>query len=280
MKIEKLYRDKEWLEKEIKKKSCYQIARVCQVTPMTIWNWLHRYRIPTQHQWPNHALLTKAALELLIGSLLGDGHIGRQSNISAGYCHTSSYKSYVEWLSKRLASFGISQAGKTYKGTYSPPAGEKYYTTFSYQSKSYVELKDLHSKWYRKARKDERWSTGRQKKWIKILPTDLKLTRLVCRQWYIDDGSLNKESDCITMCTQGFEVREVAFLVKLLGGLGFKAKRRKNNQIWISSLSTQDFLDYIGACPVKCYEYKWNNTRHKKKEARIRKEFELACINI
>ena len=30
------------------------------------------------------------------------------------------------------------------------------------------------------------------------------------------------------------------------------------NRISILTKSTKDFLNYIGDCPVSCYQYKWN----------------------
>ncbi|GAJ16965.1 unnamed protein product, partial [marine sediment metagenome] len=38
---------------------------------------------------------------------------------------------------------------------------------------------------------------------------------------------------------------------------GFQCTRESDNKIHISTKSTKDFLNYIGPCPVKCYEYKW-----------------------
>lgn len=57
----------------------------------------------------------------------------------------------------------------------------------------------------------------------------------------------------------GFIIFGVHWLVKELNILGFKATRQKsNNTIYISPFSTESFLDYIGKCPVDCYQYKWD----------------------
>lgn len=39
--------------------------------------------------------------------------------------------------------------------------------------------------------------------------------------------------------------------------LGFDCHRTKKNNIYISTKSLNDFLDYIGPCPIICYQYKW-----------------------
>ena len=60
----------------------------------------------------NHVLLSKLALEFLTGELLGDGHLDHQNKWSSAYFHSSKYKSYLIWLSKKLTDFGIEQVGK------------------------------------------------------------------------------------------------------------------------------------------------------------------------
>ncbi|GAJ15945.1 unnamed protein product, partial [marine sediment metagenome] len=62
----------------------------------------------------------------------------------------------------------------------------------------------------------------------------------------------------IELCTDSFSILSVVFLVKQLNKLGFKTTRQKaKNRIYICTHSTKDFLDYIGKCPVKCYQYKF-----------------------
>lgn len=94
------------------------------------------------------------------------------------------------------------------------------------------------------------------------MPRDLKLTPLVCRQWYIGDGCLKKPrrgGPYITLATDAFPVLSVKWLVGQLVNLRFRATRWKSeNEISISAYSTKDFLDYIGECPVECYQYKWD----------------------
>jgi len=267
----KIYRNKEWLEKEylIKKQSCPQIAKECKTSPPVIWNWLHKFCIPTRSApeaislvVSNHVILTKEALEFLDGELLGDGHLCTFSKCSACFMYGSKYKSYLEWLSTQLELFGIKQAGRIYKSRGKFPGYSKTYISFHYSSKSYIELKDLHSKWYRRPtiielKKDPR------RKYIKKLPLNLRLTPLICRQWYIGDGSLviNLRSNHISLSTQGFKAGEVDLLIEKLKELNFITTKQKDNGIRILTASTPDFLNYIGPCPIKCYKYKWELQR-------------------
>lgn len=261
---EKIYRNREWLREEysIIKRSSPQIAKECKVNPLAIRYWLRKFSIPirsipeaTSLAISNHVALTKEALEFLYGNLLGDGHLCTLSEFSACLIYGSKYKSYLEWSSAQLVVYGIGQAGKINKHEQKLPRYSKTYVSFHYDSKSYIELKGLHSRWYRSATEEER-AEGR--KFIKIVPFDLELTALICRQWYIGDGNLDRRWRVITMATGGFEEVEVNHLVGMLCELKFRAKRQKDNTIRISQRSASDFLNYIGPCPIKCYEYKWN----------------------
>ncbi|GAH71686.1 unnamed protein product, partial [marine sediment metagenome] len=129
---------------------------------------------------------------------------------------------------------------------------------FMYASRSYPELKTLRRKWYRLATEKEK-SKGR--KFIKIIPKNLKLTPLICRQWYIGDGSLNKDCGYTRLNTQCFTNAEVDGLIIQLTDLGFKITKHADKSIYISTYSTRDFLEYIGPCPKaieNIYGYKWN----------------------
>jgi len=103
----------------------------------------------------------------------------------------------------------------------------------------------------------------------KIVPKNIELTPLTCRQWYIGDGSLGYEKNGkahITLYTIGFIVSDVEWLKKQLIKLGFKATRQpSNNSIGISVSSVKDFLEYIGDCPVEHYQYKWNYEKEMRK---------------
>jgi len=187
----------------------------------------------------NHCYLSKQAKEWIEGELLGDGHLGTKSYLSAWFEYSSKYEEYIHYVADTLAGFSIEQVGKI-----RPIAGVHAYR---YTSRSYTELFDVWIGWYAFGRKE--------------VPKDLKLTPTVCRQWYIEDGSLLKPGrvmPAIRLATCGFSLTDVLWLITELKHLGFLATyQQHNNSIYISAYSTKAFLDYIGECPVKCYEYKW-----------------------
>ncbi len=187
----------------------------------------------------NHCHLSNNALEWINGELLGDGSLHCHSSCSARFDYGSKHLEYINYVSDTLAQFGIMQGGKIRKQVTCA-------TCYKYASLTYIDLFDIWVEWYAYG--------GKQ------IPKNLELTPVVCRQWYIGDGYLHKCSSkrpYIIMSTQGFSVINVLWLIDKLKQLGFTATRQSNNVLGISTDSTKAFLDYIGKCPVKCYEYKW-----------------------
>jgi hypothetical protein len=189
----------------------------------------------------NHCKLPREAIEWISGELLGDGSLCFHP-CSAQFMYGSKYFEYCEYVKNILEAFGII-GGKIHK---------RYHKKFDcysyhYNSHRYVELLPIRKKWYPEGKK--------------IVPRDIKLTPLVCRQWYIGDGCLrnNNRRSYIKLYTYGFTILDVEKLVKQLISLGFKTTRQSiHNIIHISQDSTKEFLKYIGLCPVECYQYKWN----------------------
>jgi len=255
--MKKLYQDRDWLYKMywIKKLSIFLIAKEIGVNEKTIGKWLQKLSIPIRPYTEaihlarnNHCNLSQEAREWINGELLGDGSLISRSPYSARVSYSSKYPEYCQYVLKTLVSFGIEQSGKITERYHK----ENDYYSYRYQSRDYVELLSIRNRWYPEGKK--------------IVPKDIKLTPLTLRQHYIGDGCLihhrkekPKERPYIHLCTYGFLISDVEWLVNELNKLGFKATRRNfDNVIRISTFSTQDFLNYIGECPVECYKYKWN----------------------
>ncbi len=193
------------------------------------------------------------AIEWINGELLGDGCLQFTSPHSVRFNYGSKYLEYIEYVRNMINSFGIS-GEKIYKYRRTVSSYDHKYTSHSYK-----EMVSLRKKWYPKGKK--------------IVPRDIKLTSLTCRQWYIGDGCLicrGKRNPHIIMYTDGFSVLDINLLLKKLTNLGFKVSRVIHNYskwcIHISTYSTKAFLDYIGNCPVKCYEYKFDYKGIKNRE--------------
>lgn len=255
--------NQEWASKEVwlryqyeeLQRSAPKIARKLGCTSTTVYKWMGRLHILVRSlsesaiiARSNHVNLTSEASEFIAGLMLGDGHLDRHKWSSA-YCDSSKSKGYLEWLSKELAHFGIEQCGRIKrqeKDTHFPDRVQRT-VAFHYNSRCYIELKALRSKWYRPT---------------KIVPENLQLTPLVCRMWYLGDGGLSFTDYSVRVCfaTQSFIPKEIDFLIYLLRRLGLKAARWKDKTLSISAKNTKDFFDYIGPCPEEIksiYGYKW-----------------------
>jgi len=251
----KQYKNKDWLERKYLKEklSQTQISEICKTTRYSIRYWLSKYNIIQRSRGEgthlikaNHCKLSQETINFINGELLGDGCLLSQSPYSARFEYTLKHLEYIEYISSILKSFGIEQSGEMYKKY------DKKYNCYSYQyqSLSYVELLSVYKKWYPNDKK--------------IVPKDIKLTPLTCRNWFLGDGYLGrtqKGSPYIKLYTDGFSIRYVDFLLKKLTDLGFKVikqlHKNANFNLYISTYSTKAFLDFIGKCPVQCYQYKF-----------------------
>ena len=252
--------DKEWLEKKYSKEelNATQISKRCGVDRKTIDKWLKRHNISTRSQSEtvhlrraNHCNLSQKAIEFINGELLGDGCVtttAKDKDIILIYYSSivrygSKHLEYAQYISDTLKSFGINQAGRIIK--HYNKIQETY--DYKYNSRAYKELSFIYKQWYPDGKK--------------IVPKDIKLTPLTIKQWYIGDGSLIHQkgrNPHIVLCTCGFNIPDVNWLIEKLIELGIKATRQiSRNIIYISKDSTKKFLNYIGKCPVSCYQYKW-----------------------
>jgi len=247
-----LYHNKEWLYIHYVKqqKSIRVIAREIGCGHSVVRKWLHKMDIPVRTRGDggflarrNSLVLSPQLLRWIGGELLGDGCTLMTGWRSACYEHTSKYKEYIAWLFRQFTDSGMEPTGRI-RTRQDEETGA---ITYRQASKSYPELVDVYKRWYPEGKK--------------IVPKDLKLTPLVCRQWYIGDGHLahpKRGRPSISFATCSFDKESVEYLVKELCKQGFKATRwPSNNYIGLSVHSVQDFLEWIGPCPISCYDYKW-----------------------
>ncbi|MBA7589311.1 hypothetical protein ES708_31393 [subsurface metagenome] len=193
----------------------------------------------------NHCILSQEAIEWINGELLGDGCLQSCSPCSARFQYGSKHKEYINYISDVLESFGIKRSGKIHKKHHTDRGMDCY--GYQYKTLSYVELLPLREKWYLDGKK--------------VVPRDIKITPVTLRQWHIGDGYLRKRKygrPHIILATSGFLINDVDWLVEQIGNLGIKAKRTPRLNIYISARSVKRFINYIGECPVSCYQYKFS----------------------
>jgi len=257
------YRNKDWLYNQyhVLEKSQAKIGKEIGTHQVVIHEWMDRLGIPSRSISDSAAInvshinYTSELNDVLSGLLLGDGHLASYSNLSARYEHSDKHESYAIYLDKLLNGFGIAKSGKIIKRTGKTSGHE--FTSYSITTKNYSELLNEQKRWYENR--------------IKIVPTDIVLSPTVCLHWFIGDGCLstpNRGRKFIVLYTNGFNNKEVPFLINSLNGVGIKSTHMiKENAIRINPDNAIKFLCYIGPAPkeIYCaYGYKWSMTKSKK----------------
>ncbi len=189
--------------------------------------------------------LRASILELLEGELLGDGYLRRYKN-GAVFSYTTKFYDYAVWLIEQLENEGIECSNIT---EYQHDAGN---VVFKFQTLAYKELADLHDKWY--GSEDH-----------KRLPGDFTLTPLKLRQWFIGDGSNVTESKAkYIACYSSFSSGDKERLKRMLEGVVGRSLvfHEGGNKFYINADAVKALFDFIGPCPVGCYEYKWKGGEH------------------
>ncbi|KKM79922.1 hypothetical protein LCGC14_1345080 [marine sediment metagenome] len=248
------YRDKKMLEGLYLNEglSTLKIGDMFGVYSATISSQLIKHGIPRREMAlavsmgrRNNLSLSEKAKEFINGELLGDMCIIKGSEYASSISYSSKYRDYIVWLDKVLLGFGVERAGQINKHIDKGHGAIRY----RYYSLRYPELKEIYNVFYPKG--------------VKVIPENLVFSPIVLRQWYIGDGCLyfmpNKgRTRQLALCTHCFSFDCVHRAVEQLNELGFISRHQKaNNMIGISTHSISDFLDYIGPCPVECYQYKW-----------------------
>ena len=247
---ERIFKDKEYLQHlyVVQGLSAGEIGRRHQVSRTTVRRTLERMGIPVrslaERYDKNHVALSEKAIEFISGELLGDMFLTNRSSLASAIEYSSKFKEYILFLRDTLRGFGIEDTDKIkeYQDC-------RYGTSVHrYSSRSYPELLKMR-KWF--------YPNGK-----KVIPSGIKLTPTVIRQWYIGDGTLARSprpyyKPYMKIAACAFPINNVAKAVKAINNLGIRARHHTRNIIYISPKSAQDFLDYIGPCPVDCYKYKW-----------------------
>jgi len=179
-------------------------------------------------------------LDILNGSLISDGCVTKYPLTKNYYfTHTCKHKEYVDFLDECLnfkiyKYFSKRKGGKLVK---KPSSNWTIRTPVSYVFSS------IRYKWYPNGKK--------------IIPEDVKFTNLMLLHWYLGDGNYNPENG-VTLCTDCFDQESIEFARGQFKGMGFDTLLHKRNRIIIPNRNVYEFIEYIGDCPVMCYEHKWN----------------------
>lgn len=205
--------------------------------------------------------LTNKQKQVIFGGLLGDAHLTKQKYGNSQLAYVSSIKSHVGCFQSFFKNFEVRECKngpKEYK--YFDKRTKKTYTRYVFRTRLNIVFTELKSQWY-------------NENGIKIIPHNLKITPTVCLWWYLGDGGLNhnyskKETQYIKLSTNCFKENDIKeILIPQLSKFeAFLSKTEKGQPIVLIPRRKIDiFLKYIGKCPFKEYEYKWNVFPYKNK---------------
>jgi len=142
-------------------------------------------------------------LSVLIGSLLGDGHMEKDGNGSRfSFYQSKNHGEYLLWLHKRLFELGYCKKELPLIETRLDPKGELYYF-YRFRTFTYSSFNWIHSAFYVNGRK--------------VLPPFIKeyLSAEALAIWIMDDGTLHKNRG-LRFCTHNFILTECKFMQEIL----------------------------------------------------------------
>lgn len=241
-----------------------EISEIFKCPDSTIEYKMKKYGIKGNHGFRvarrKSIILNDCQKEIIDGELLGDGFLTpciiNNRNVNSRFIYCTLQREYLEWLINELNILDFKDIAEFIQMRW------KRNISFKSNTKANPALTAIHKRWYKlDLKRNNKYS------FTKHIPRDLILTSLICRGWYIGDGSLCKTRKSITLATDSFIKKEQEqILLPQLNKLGFEARLYKHGInkmgeqqyiIYIPKRNVQKFLNYIGPCPVKCYEYKW-----------------------
>lgn len=172
--------------------------------------------------------LTNELKDILVGGLLGDIH-GRFRNGKASFIFKQgiSHQDYINHLFE-LFSIYCPSAPKSAKALPHPRTG-KIYSSIGFQTYTLPCFTELYNYFYIASRK--------------VIPVNIRdlLTPRGLAYWIADDGSWNKVSKYVTLCTDSYSLAEVEILIEVINTKFnlkcYKVKSNNNYRIIIPAYS-------------------------------------------
>ena len=216
-----------------------------KVKSARIFNWRKQFGIGTKLELRNEKLcLTSRQIQILEGSLLGDGSLSAPKKFSHfREMHCWKQADYVDFKGQELGEF-TSNISTTWSH------GKK---RRSLESIGHPQITALEQQWYKRDSKGNYILNHRGYR-TKIIPPHLKLTPLTIAIWYCDDGWHSPKDRSAHLCTNGFAFDETEFLVIKLKEFDiscwvqsrFQRKTQKfEPQIYIGPQSYKSFIQMI-----------------------------------
>ena len=201
-------------------------------------------------RFANYSKVSNELLEKINGWLLGDGSVYWRDSSQASFEHGSKHFEYVEYIKNCFAKENIKC---NVRKIFSKKAKTYFWLLTTQRT---IQFKELRDKWY---------PLG-----IKIIPQDLKITPSVMKFWIMDDGSLDKIDNILSLHTCAFKTEECHKLIEKIKYCFGEIKAsvildgRQYSRININRLSYNKIIDIMNDIEVNCFQYKFNKKVCKK----------------
>lgn len=173
--------------------------------------------------------------EIIVGKLLGDGHLESRDGIMwrLKIEHSIKQQEYVDWLYQKFRKWVLSEPLVKNKAV-----REKSYQNIGFSTVSHIKLRYYGNIFYKEGKK--------------IIPKNIKtlLSPLSMAVWFMDDGSnKSKHHKSLILNTQSFEKKDLLFLQsKMIEKFAVNCSLRKQKegyQIEIKAHDAQKFAKII-----------------------------------
>lgn len=196
-------------------------------------------------------MLTNQQLDVLIGSILGDGSLSKtnfKSNSRFSETHSEAQLGWLTWKNEILKPFSTNIFSVLAKGIKRLPNGSiikiknKFHKHFSFKTISNNVFTEIEKKWYKR---DENGNyiykiINNRKYRIKVVP-EFELTKLTLAVWYIDDGDNGAGTKQIRFSTQDTKIiqnglkakQELSSLQCLMGNILAERQLVEKEFLWV-----------------------------------------------
>ena len=184
--------------------------------------------------------------EIIVGKLLGDGHLETQNGLTYRLKieHSFKQREYVDWLYNCFDSWVLQKPSKKKKILF----GKEYYNIW-FNTLSDVKLRYYGNIFYKEGKK--------------IIPRNIKklLSPLAMAVWFMDDGSYkSKAHKSLILNTQSFCKKDLEFLQQKMMEryqiLSHLRRQKEGIQIEIKKPEAKKFADIISAHILPSMKYK------------------------
>lgn len=226
-----------------------KVADILGVSRYTIRKHLNENNIPIRKKGFGYNVrpeihITDEQMEFFDGLMASDGSICRRNSIKGRKTRGNDFLS-CGFKHGEFAEYIVNTLGLECK--------VKPYTHFSsrYKNGSCDQFKFISENNIFFTKERDRWYPSG----IKRIPSDFRFSPVSMNILYLGDGWIRKDDGRIFISTDSFDIDNIHILTNKLNDIKIPNTINSRHQICIKD--SAKFLEFIGDCPVECYNYKW-----------------------